>query len=95
MKPILLPVIPNSPCSENQQSLESEFQLKMFGRYLNSDDRIEADIVVLRHTLEHIKNPFDFLKMLRDIFGDEAFVFIEVPQFNWIEKKQGALRFYI
>ncbi len=178
MKPIFLPVIPNSPCSENQQSLEGDFQLKMFGkykfiqnvlfkdelityddnyqnnqshsqvfqchmsevyamlrsefpkgaklvevgcgkgsfleivrddgwffyegydeayeggdkkiygRYLNSDDRIEADIVVLRHTLEHIKYPFDFLKMLGDIFGDEAFVFIEVPQFNWIEKNK-------
>ena len=178
MDPILLPVIPNSPCSKNQQSSEGEFQLKMFGkynfiqnflfkdelityddnyqnnqsnskafqrhmaevysmlrsefpkgaklvevgcgkgsflelvrgdewfnyegydeayegadeniygRYLNDDDRVEADIVVLRHTLEHIKKPFDFLKMLRNIFGDEALVFIEVPQFNWIEKNK-------
>jgi hypothetical protein len=58
----------------------------IYGRYLNYDDRIEADIVVLRHTLEHIKSPFDFLTMLRKIFGDKAFVFIEVPQFSWIDK---------
>nr|VFK38179.1 MAG: C-methyltransferase C-terminal domain-containing protein [Candidatus Kentron sp. SD]VFK42954.1 MAG: C-methyltransferase C-terminal domain-containing protein [Candidatus Kentron sp. SD]VFK78589.1 MAG: C-methyltransferase C-terminal domain-containing protein [Candidatus Kentron sp. SD] len=57
-------------------------------RYLTSEDSIIADVVVLRHTLEHIKSPFMFLKLLKKIFSPNALVFIEVPQFNWIEKNK-------
>ena len=38
-------------------------------RYLNHDDRLSADIVVLRHVLEHIPRPHEFLTMLSNIFG--------------------------
>ena len=55
-------------------------------RYLDEDDRIEADVVVLRHTLEHVKAPHLFLNQLKKVFGDEALVFIEVPQLDWIAK---------
>ena len=50
---------------------------------LNADDRIEADIVVLRHVLEHVPQPHEFLQMLGQIFGD-AEIYIEVPESNWI-----------
>ena len=53
--------------------------------YLTEDDRINADIVVLRHTLGHIQSPHKFLKLLNIIFGDDALIFIEVPQFDWIK----------
>jgi dTDP-6-deoxy-L-talose 4-dehydrogenase (NAD+) len=52
-------------------------------RYLTIQDRIHADIVVLRHVLEHIQNPYRFLSMLSVIFGD-AKVYIEVPDYDWI-----------
>lgn len=58
---------------------------KIETRYLNKEDSIEADIVVLRHTLEHIKSPHIFLMMMKKVFGDDASVFIEVPQFDWID----------
>ena len=57
-------------------------------RYLTSEDRIYADIVVLRHTLEHIQAPHKFLEMLNIIFGNNALIFIEVPQFDWIDKSK-------
>ncbi|CRL16432.1 class I SAM-dependent methyltransferase [Phaeobacter italicus] len=52
-------------------------------RYLKEDDRIEADIVVLRHVLEHIPQPHTFISMLAKIFG-EAEIYVEVPNLDWI-----------
>ena len=49
---------------------------------------MSADIVVLRHTLEHIKSPYSFLKSLHTIFGNDAVIFIEVPQFEWIKQNK-------
>jgi hypothetical protein len=55
-------------------------------RYLNEDDRVDADIVVLRHVLEHIQRPHEFLKLLKSVFGSKK-VYIEVPRFEWILEK--------
>lgn len=57
-------------------------------RYLNVNDEISADIVVLRHTLEHINNPYIFLNLLKKIFTSNSMIFIEVPQFEWIIKNK-------
>ncbi|NRB18916.1 MAG: methyltransferase domain-containing protein [Rhodobacteraceae bacterium] len=58
---------------------------KIEKRYLVVGDKIECDIVVLRHVLEHIPQPQNFLKMLKSIFG-EADIYIEVPNLDWILK---------
>jgi nucleoside-diphosphate-sugar epimerase len=52
-------------------------------RYLNRKDRFRADILVLRHVLEHIPQPYDFLSMLKEVFG-KAKIYIEVPSYDWI-----------
>ena len=52
-------------------------------RYLNEDDRIKADLVVLRHVLEHVPNPYTFLSMLKAVFGNTK-IYIEVPNYDWI-----------
>lgn len=57
-------------------------------RFLTEKDRVHADVVVLRHTLEHIKSPYKFLKSLNVIFGNDALIFIEVPQFDWIKENK-------
>ncbi len=56
-------------------------------RFLTADDRLDADLVVLRHVLEHIQRPHAFLSLLSDVFSD-AEIYIEVPDFSWIEKHQ-------
>jgi hypothetical protein len=56
-------------------------------RYLSTNDKITADIVVLRHVLEHVQQPHDFLTMLRSVFG-AAKVYIEVPNYDWIIDNQ-------
>lgn len=52
-------------------------------RYLNAYDKIKADLVVLRHVLEHIPEPYKFLSMLKAVFGKTR-IYIEVPNKDWI-----------
>jgi hypothetical protein len=56
-------------------------------RYLNENDRIKADLVILRHVLEHVPNPYNFLSMLKAVFG-ETKIYIEVPNYDWIVANQ-------
>lgn len=55
-------------------------------RYLNESDTIGADIIVLRHVLEHIQRPHQFLALLASIFGATD-IYIEVPDYCWIIKE--------
>jgi len=52
-------------------------------RYLSSADRMDADLVVLRHVLEHVPNPYEFLAMLQAVFAN-AKIYIEIPNYDWI-----------
>ena len=51
-------------------------------RYLTSNDRIDADLVILRHVLEHVTKPFSFLSDLSKIFSSTP-IYIEVPSLDW------------
>ena len=52
-------------------------------RYLQSGEKLRAEIIVLRHVLEHIQAPHNFLSILKDIFGTGK-IYIEVPNYDWI-----------
>ncbi|REN21137.1 methyltransferase domain-containing protein, partial [Mycobacterium tuberculosis] len=45
---------------------------------------LSADTIVLRHVLEHIPQPFEFLKEIADANGGQGKIYIEVPCFDWI-----------
>ena len=45
---------------------------------------IQADGLVLRHVLEHIQDPVEFLMELKDANGGGGKIYIEVPCFDWI-----------
>lgn len=40
--------------------------------------------LILRHVLEHVPDPYNFLCELRDANGGNGLVYIEVPCFDWI-----------
>jgi hypothetical protein len=44
--------------------------------------------LILRHVLEHIPKPYDFLCQLRDANGGGGLIYIEVPCFDWILRKR-------
>ncbi|RMG23314.1 MAG: methyltransferase domain-containing protein [Methanobacteriota archaeon] len=49
---------------------------------------VTADGLILRHVLEHVPYPVDFLKVLRDANGGKGLIYIEVPCFDWICKNK-------
>lgn len=57
---------------------------KFFSKELN----LSGDFIILRHVLEHIQDPISFLKMINEVNGKSALIYIEVPDFNWIIKNQ-------
>jgi hypothetical protein len=45
---------------------------------------IGAEFIVLRHTLEHISQPFHFIKTIAAANNYKGKIYIEVPTFEWI-----------
>lgn len=56
-------------------------------RYLDDIDRLSADLIVMRHVLEHIPRPHDFLAMIKKVFNTGS-IYIEVPSHDWILENQ-------
>lgn len=48
----------------------------------------DIDLIVLRHTLEHIENPLGFLQGLARLTGPQTQIYIEVPSLEWIVVKR-------
>ncbi len=48
---------------------------------------INADVIIMRHTLEHIPNPFTFVHTIAKANNYKGFLFVEVPTFDWIQEK--------
>jgi hypothetical protein len=49
---------------------------------------IDAGLVIMRHTLEHIPNPFSFIHTIAKANKYKGYIFVEVPTFDWIIKKE-------
>ena len=52
--------------------------------YFTVDTGLQAEGIVLRHVLEHIQNPAQFLANIRDANGGSGLIYIEIPCFDWI-----------
>jgi Methyltransferase domain/C-methyltransferase C-terminal domain len=48
---------------------------------------INADVIIMRHTLEHITMPFSFLHTIAKANDYKGHLFVEVPTFDWIVNK--------
>jgi hypothetical protein len=55
---------------------------------------IRADAIVMRHTLEHIADPFAFLRNVRDANGGAGMIYIEVPCLDWILEHKAWFDFF-
>lgn len=51
---------------------------------------LNAGLIVLRHTLEHIPLPFDFIKMIAKANNYKGKIYIEIPTFDWIVKNNAV-----
>jgi len=57
-------------------------------QYFSAELGIQADGLVLRHVLEHVQDPVDFLMQLKDANNGGGKIYIEVPCFDWICEKR-------
>jgi len=49
---------------------------------------LSGDVIIMRHILEHVQNPLDFLHKIANSVNYKGIVFIEVPNFEWIIQKR-------
>jgi hypothetical protein len=52
--------------------------------YFSAKYSTKGDFLILRHTLEHIKDPFSFLHVIAKANNYLGKIYIEVPTFDWI-----------
>lgn len=57
---------------------------KILKHYFEPGVGIKANGLVLRHVLEHIRDPVSFLHQLKTANGGSGKIYIEVPSFDWI-----------
>ena len=55
---------------------------------------IKADTIILRHTLEHVQEPLKFLHAIGKANGYRGRIYIEVPCFDWIKRKNAFWDIY-
>jgi hypothetical protein len=56
--------------------------------YFSEELGLRGEGLILRHVLEHIKDPVAFLEKLGDANGGGGLIYIEVPSFDWICSKR-------
>jgi SAM-dependent methyltransferase len=56
--------------------------------FFTSKTSTKADGIILRHVLEHVQNPVDFLFDIAESNGNQGKIYIEVPCFDWICTKK-------
>jgi SAM-dependent methyltransferase len=57
---------------------------KIVKEYFRTDLGIHAEALVLRHVLEHIQDPYEFLLQLKEANSGRGKIYIEVPCLDWI-----------
>lgn len=51
---------------------------------------IGAESIILRHTLEHIPEPFHFIQTVANANKNKGLIYIEVPTFEWIVQNKAT-----
>jgi 2-polyprenyl-3-methyl-5-hydroxy-6-metoxy-1,4-benzoquinol methylase len=71
-----------------------KFQKTFFDKTSNIS---KIDIVICRHIIEHISNPVDFLKSIKDTFPNNSKIkfSFETPTIKWILRNKVFWDFYI
>lgn len=89
MASVLLPEAQITACDfipERPQRLkEQEFKhINYIATPQTLEDTARYDLIILRHVLEHVFKPADFLKILLNKLTPNGFIYIEVPNINCI-----------
>jgi SAM-dependent methyltransferase len=53
-------------------------------QYFDPASKEKSEGIVLRHVLEHVQDPYSFLKQVAESNNNRGLIYIEVPCFDWI-----------
>lgn len=68
-------------CKKAKEIYEVEMFCGMFENYIQNKSQKKYDLIFLSHVLEHIVNPNDFIKKIKEI--NNKYIFIEVPGMDY------------
>jgi len=74
----------NELSNEARQVLSSQEGLV---DYSSAPTDTKVDLVILRHVLEHIYDLNSFIDYVRSIAKENSYLFIEVPDWSWLDKQ--------
>ena len=57
---------------------------RIIKEFFSDELGLKGDVIILRHVLEHIQHPVDFIKFIAASNGNKGVIYIEVPDLNWI-----------
>lgn len=57
---------------------------RIIKEFFSEELGLRGDVIILRHVLEHIQQPVEFIKSIALSNGNKGILYIEVPDFNWI-----------
>jgi SAM-dependent methyltransferase len=60
---------------------------KGFINYKTNLSLVKVDLIIIRHVLEHIFDLDKFVNYIRSILNDDGYLFIEVPDWSWLDNK--------
>lgn len=61
---------------------------KIAREYFSAGAGLQAGGIILRHVLEHVSDPMNFLRGIRDANGGRGRIYIEVPCLDWIARNR-------
>lgn len=67
-------------CDPSYQGDDPRIVKEFFSEALN----LKGDVIILRHVLEHIQHPVDFIRSIAAANEGRGIIYIEVPDLNWI-----------
>jgi 2-polyprenyl-3-methyl-5-hydroxy-6-metoxy-1,4-benzoquinol methylase len=78
-----------------QLAEENPPNLHIFKEYYNENYAyLRPDAIICRHVIEHIHKPVDFLSSIRASMPENALLFLETPDVNWILKNNVIFDFF-
>lgn len=68
-------------CKKAKEIYEVDMFCGMFEKYIRNESHKKYDLIFLSHVLEHIVNPDNFIKRIKEI--NNKYIFIEVPGMDY------------
>jgi SAM-dependent methyltransferase len=69
--------------------------LEIFKKYYDNEYKyLHPDVVICRHVIEHISRPEEFIRAIRATMPENAILFLETPDVEWILKNNVIFDFF-